>query len=351
MFREAKELLPYLPEAEGEATHAIMSGRYDLMVLLAAVLEFYASGCESLRIATLSYNDRNTLEMAELLRSGRVAALALLCSAFFKAHNPDQFAAAKREAAGFPGRWRLAAARNHCKVVLADFGQRRLVLEGSANLRTNGNLEQLLIVQDAELFSWHAGWIDELVSRYEAEAEDEPEPERERPPLPAKPAHYRHAGLGVWCCRRGLTGPEADAFYAWKEAPARQEAFCATAASAIAGVIRQWQASIPADWVVTVPPPGASAGKEYPAGFLGRAVAGRLGLEYQTTLQRAGGAKRWHGRHYALSQEPFAVVCKPPSVALVIDDMMTSGATMRLALDALRTAGVPAFGFAYVGND
>jgi hypothetical protein len=169
MFREAKELLPYLPTTEGEATHAIMSGRYDLMVLLAAILEFYGSGCQSLRIATLSYNDRNTLEMAELLRTGRVGALTLLCSSFFRAHNDAEYAAAKREAALFPSRWRIAAARNHCKVVLADFGKRRLVLEGSANLRTNGNLEQLLIVQDAKLFTWHATWIDELVSRHEAD--------------------------------------------------------------------------------------------------------------------------------------------------------------------------------------
>jgi hypothetical protein len=169
MFREAKELLPYLPAAEGETTHAIMSGRYDLMVLLAAVLGFYGSGCQSLRIATLSFNDRNTLEMAELLRSGRVGALTLLCSSFFRAHNDAEYANARREAAGFPGRWRLAAARNHCKVVLADFGERRLVLEGSANLRTNGNLEQLLIVRDAALHDWHAGWIDALVSRHEAE--------------------------------------------------------------------------------------------------------------------------------------------------------------------------------------
>jgi hypothetical protein len=169
MFREAKELLPYLPKAEGDATHAIMSGRYDLMVLLAAILESYGGRCQSLRIATLSFNDRNTLEMAELLRSGRAGALTLLCSSFFKAHNDAEYANAEREAAGFPGRWRLAAARNHCKVVLADFGKRRLVLEGSANLRTNGNLEQLLIVQDAKLFTWHAAWIDALVSKHEAD--------------------------------------------------------------------------------------------------------------------------------------------------------------------------------------
>jgi hypothetical protein len=103
MFREAKELLPHLPEADGEATHAIMSGRYDLMVLLATILELYGSGCQSLRITTLSFNDRNALEMAELLRSGRVGAPTLLCSSFFRAHNEAEYAPARREAALFPG--------------------------------------------------------------------------------------------------------------------------------------------------------------------------------------------------------------------------------------------------------
>jgi hypothetical protein len=39
------------------------------------------------------------------------------------------------------------------------------VLEGSANLRTNGNREQLLLCHDRALHAWHAQWIDALVSR------------------------------------------------------------------------------------------------------------------------------------------------------------------------------------------
>jgi hypothetical protein len=347
MFREARELLPYLPMAEGEATHAIMNGRYDLCILLAAILEFCCSGVQRLRVATLSFNGRNTAEMTGFLRSGRVETLHLLCSDFFRAHNKAEYAEARQAAEAFPGRWRIAAARNHAKVITLDYGPRKLVLEGSANLRTNGNREQLLIVQDGALHDWHAGWIDGMVTRYEHEPAAEPDTPRQRP---TKPAHYRHAGLGVWCCRRGLTEPEKAAFQAWKDAPARFNDFCNAAAEAVAGLIRQWQRSIPSDWIITTPPPGASAAKEYPAGFLGKAVAGKLGLEYLTTLRRTG-AKKWHGRHYAMRQEPFAVTCKPPSVAIVVDDMMTSGTTMRLALDALRTAGVPAFGFAYVGND
>ncbi len=169
MFREARELLPYLPTAEGEATHAVMSGRYDLMVLLAAILQKNVQQCPHLRIATLSFNSRNTSEMAALLRSGTVGSLTLLCSAFFRANNKEEFAEAVRVKADFPT-WRLAAARSHCKVVcfhLAD--GRKLVIEGSPNLRTNSNWEQLVIIQDGELHDWHSRWIDDLADRHEQE--------------------------------------------------------------------------------------------------------------------------------------------------------------------------------------
>jgi hypothetical protein len=176
MFKEATELLPFLPTAEGEATHAIMSGRYDLMVLLAAVLEFYGVTCQSLRCATLSWNARNIGELVELLRSGRVQVLTLMSSAFHKAHREADYAAARTEAARFPGRWRMAATRSHAKIITAAFDDgRKLVFEGSANLRTNSNAEQLAIVQDAALHNWFAEWIDRMVSEHEHEEDAEEE--------------------------------------------------------------------------------------------------------------------------------------------------------------------------------
>ena len=58
----------------------------------------------------------------------------------------------------------VAAARSHCKVVCFDLGKRdALVVEGSANLRTNKNIEQLTAFRGRALHDWHAAWIDELV--------------------------------------------------------------------------------------------------------------------------------------------------------------------------------------------
>lgn len=160
MLREASKILPCLPDA-GEASHVLMQGQYDLMVLLAAIIDSGGS-CQILRIATLSFNDRNVTEMVELLRTGKVSRLQLLCSEYFRDASAAEYARAGEDFGKFPGRATLAAARCHAKVILIDTPH-KMVIEGSANLRTNANCEQLAIIRDDALHDWHAGWMDEMV--------------------------------------------------------------------------------------------------------------------------------------------------------------------------------------------
>ncbi len=178
MFREASELIAVLP-AKGESVHAVMTGQYDLMLVLAAILGKIGIVCNHLRIATLSFNDRNTSEMANLLQTGKVQSITLLCSVFFRDHNQREFANAVKSAADFPERWRLAATRSHCKVICCDFGNQKLILDGSANLRTNSNWEQLAVIMDDDLHDWHSRWIDERVN-HAAAVEKEKEREKTR---------------------------------------------------------------------------------------------------------------------------------------------------------------------------
>src|SRR5438105_14844723 len=64
----------------------------------------------------------------------------------------------------------VASARCHAKVACLAFADgTRLVFEGSANLRTNKNLEQMTAINDPGLHDWHAAWIDQKVCEYEAE--------------------------------------------------------------------------------------------------------------------------------------------------------------------------------------
>lgn len=168
--KTAAELLPDLPE-RGEVVHALMTGSYDLAQVITAVVPRLPA-LRHLRIATLCYSKRNVVELCSLLDTHKGMALTMLVSSFHREHNKELHEWAVGELTGFPG-VKLAAARTHCKVVGFDIAPGdALVFEGSANLRSNRNREQLSVFRDRELHQWHASWIDELVSADDGQEEE-----------------------------------------------------------------------------------------------------------------------------------------------------------------------------------
>ena len=169
-LREAADALADLP-AEGETLHGLMTGTYDLMHLLVVLLGALGSPCLLMRVATLSLSARNVAEMAALLDAGTVKRLDLLVSDFARKHDKEIFAGLLAE---FSSRGqRVAAARSHCKVVtLALADGRRYALEGSANLRTNHNVEQFALTRGPQPHAWYDAWLGAMVTKHEVHASD-----------------------------------------------------------------------------------------------------------------------------------------------------------------------------------
>lgn len=164
--KTASELLPDLPE-KGEVVHALMLGTFDLAQVITATVPRLPV-LRHLRIATLCFSNRNTAELLSLLDTRPELRLTVLVSNFFKEHNKKLFEFFAEELQEHPTA-RLASARSHCKVVCFDIADDdALVFEGSANLRTNKNREQLTVFRDRQLHEWHRSWIDELVSKDDA---------------------------------------------------------------------------------------------------------------------------------------------------------------------------------------
>ncbi len=166
-----------------------------------------------------------------------------------------------------------------------------------------------------------------------------------------RPSHQARSALGVWACSRARA--DRSALMAWKSAAPYDPGQAVAFGQALAALIRRWSPVLPRDAIVTTPPPGASAarGLPYAAALIGEAAAAALGLRYATALARIGEKTR-HGPWAAREQAAFEVLALPdprPSLVLVLDDAATSGRTMRLALEALRGAGLMAFGFVFTG--
>jgi hypothetical protein len=105
--------------------------------------------------------------MARWLDEQLVARLTLLCADFMAKASAKVYQGAIKELVEQRGQI-VGSARCHAKVVTLAFTDGlRLTFEGSANLRTNRNMENLCVVNDPGLHDWHAAWIDQKVREHE----------------------------------------------------------------------------------------------------------------------------------------------------------------------------------------
>jgi hypothetical protein len=164
-LRAAADVLPHLP-GPGESVHTLLTGTFDFMLVLTCVIQQRPARCDHLRVTTLAFSRRNVEELAKLLDTNLVSRLTLLSSDFHAKSNRSLYDGAVEELVTTRGQT-VASSRCHAKVACLAFEDgARLVFEGSANLRTNKNVEQVTCIQDVSLHDWHAGWIDERVRAY-----------------------------------------------------------------------------------------------------------------------------------------------------------------------------------------
>jgi hypothetical protein len=165
-LRKASEVIPHLP-APGESLHTLLTGYLDFAMVLTCVLRSRPCPCEHARISTLSFGKKNVQEMAGWVDDGLVRRLTLLAADFMAKASPEVYHGAVAELAEQRGQV-VGSARCHAKVATLAFADGlKLSFEGSANVRTGRNLENLAVVNDAGLHDFHAAWIDAKVREYE----------------------------------------------------------------------------------------------------------------------------------------------------------------------------------------
>lgn len=156
----AQQLARELPVEEGDWLHGIIPGDFVFCDLLPALVA--ARGCPArIDITTLSLSEQNVHTLLSVLGAVEQPFVTLLLSHYFQASNRDIFRSVETMLVGHP-RFRLAVARQHTKVLLMDWPHCALVVEGSANLRSAGCIEQVTARASRDLINFHREWIEPL---------------------------------------------------------------------------------------------------------------------------------------------------------------------------------------------
>lgn len=152
----ASGLLQPLPRPD-ETVHAIMGGDFAAWDLVPAILHLAGRQASELIVATLGFNAHNSFHLCTLLATGQIGRATVLCSEYFAKADAPTYAEAKARIEGQGSI--LTHTRNHAKILALDMGEDCFVIEGSANLRSCNNLEQITISNSRPLLEFHRKWI------------------------------------------------------------------------------------------------------------------------------------------------------------------------------------------------
>ncbi len=144
----------------GEVVHAIMGGDFACWDLVPAILDLAGRPTEELFIATLGFNAQNSWHLCQLLDQGAIRRAHILASDYFAKADSSTFREAKTQLQARGAT--LASTRNHAKVIGMAFGRDAYVVEGSANMRSCNNLEQIILTNNRTLFEFHRRWIQSI---------------------------------------------------------------------------------------------------------------------------------------------------------------------------------------------
>jgi hypothetical protein len=330
--------------AAGESVHIVSGGKFDFWTWVPVMLDWIKC-TDALYCSTWTLSRPNALDLFAVHDAGQVAKgqIHFLTGLYFKRRETAVFNLLLDGITSRGGRYR--AFENHAKVLLLSNAASGIwiVVEGSANLNANPRMEQYVLTNDKELHAFHRNWMDE---EFNGTAKKRP-PKKSKGPRNSIGFSCRRAGLGVMASRNDPASRKE--LIRQKLATIPSDSYPDVVAGEIVLLIQEWAPNLPPGTVVTVPPQGASWPGDYLAEKIGRSVAGQLGIPFETLLTR-NDTKRHHHPMASLAQEPFTAGRTTAGTVIVVDDLLTSGNTMKLSLAALRDAGVAAFGFAYNGS-
>jgi hypothetical protein len=149
----------------GEDLHIWTAARYGSWAVCCALLDRLAPAvADELLIATLSFSKSNASNIMSRLDNGTIKQFGLVTSHYFRASNREIYDTLVPYLAehNHP----VVAIRNHAKVITiktSDGGY--WTIQGSANLRSNQNIEQIIITNDQPTHDFHAGVILSILNK------------------------------------------------------------------------------------------------------------------------------------------------------------------------------------------
>lgn len=167
LYKNAAKMARELKVENGTRYDAIVSGDFVFGDFIAAYIWEHKIHVEKMLISTLSVNQKNVEALARLMEKGFIQQLDMLLSIYFYGNERFQLIPYIHKKLDREDRFQLAIAGIHTKIVqfLTSDGQ-KIVISGSANLRSSGNVEQFTIEGNPVLYDFYEDCFGKVMERF-----------------------------------------------------------------------------------------------------------------------------------------------------------------------------------------
>lgn len=166
-YSHAQRAANYIDLGTGTRSHMVTAGSFEFGDFIEALLKDRNARCKHMSVSTLSMSQNNVDSFGNLLHDGWVDKLDLIVSDYFFAHERKQLIPYLLHELDVENRFQLAVAGTHTKIVLFEtYGGKKVVMHGSANLRSSGCLEQTTIEENPELYDFYLGFHNQILEEY-----------------------------------------------------------------------------------------------------------------------------------------------------------------------------------------
>lgn len=167
-YKYAEQLVKDIDFNELDRVFCIVSGNFVFSDFIEAFIVENNIEVEEMIISTLSYSQENIDSLRNLTEGNYIKKLSLIVSDYFYSHERSKlikytYDELDNENTDF----QIAVCGTHCKTYqFKTSGGKHIIIHGSINMRSSGNIEQFVIEDNEELYNFNKEYQERIIDKY-----------------------------------------------------------------------------------------------------------------------------------------------------------------------------------------
>jgi len=166
-YKNAEDLAKDIKMEPDMRYYIIVDGTFIFGDFLEAVLVLNNIRVKSMTIATLSLSQNNIDSLANLIEGGFIEKLNIIISDFYYSHERNGLIPYIYDKLDKDDKFQMAVCSSHMKVNIFETASgNKVVMHGSANMRSSSNLEQIIIEENKSLYDFNNDLFSKIINKY-----------------------------------------------------------------------------------------------------------------------------------------------------------------------------------------